>query len=261
MRRTTLSSPDRSAAEPRRVAAPRAAAAYNYTAERVLRVLEVVVFRPSTAPVVAEEIGVSDRTARRILHTLAAEEYVQPRLCREQRGYVYVPTARLMVMASQLATRLPLVRHSQAAVDKVKHRTGLAAYATVPAYDHVLVIAATRECSLRPWARLAAASDASGRLLLAHRDRWRESLGHTGRDRSIDAVTASDILRRGHALVAPAEGVASLAVVMLERGAPTASLALQGSHAELLADEEALAKRLQDVSVESARQEIAYMSA
>lgn len=70
---TTRSTPEPPSAETRRSAAIRAAAELNYTAQRVVKVLEVIVLRPSGAPMVAADLGISPRTARRILQTLTTE--------------------------------------------------------------------------------------------------------------------------------------------------------------------------------------------
>jgi len=98
-----------------RSAAAHPAVEINYTAERVLRALEVIALRPSTAPAVADVIGVHPRTARRILRTLAKERYVEQRPRCGRRTHAYEPTVRLLAMAAQLASRLELVQDASAA--------------------------------------------------------------------------------------------------------------------------------------------------
>src|SRR4051794_21613528 len=119
MRRTTPLTLEPSPSEARVAAAVRAAAKHSYTAERVLRALEVIVFRPSTAPTVAREIGVSNRTARRILETFVHEEYVEHRGGRGRAAREFVPTIRLLAMAAQLAARLPLIQRGRRAVCEI----------------------------------------------------------------------------------------------------------------------------------------------
>jgi predicted ArsR family transcriptional regulator len=91
MPRTTRSTPEPSGAETRRSAALRAAAEHNYTAQRVLQALEVIVLCPSSAPTVAEALGVQPRTARRMLKTLMKDQYVER---RGGRGRAAMTTSR-----------------------------------------------------------------------------------------------------------------------------------------------------------------------
>lgn len=248
--------PEPSPPEKRVAAALRTAAKHNYTAERVLRALEVIVLRPSTAPTVATEIGVSDRTARRILETLAQEEYVERRGGCGRAAREFVPTVRLLAMAAQLAARLPLIERGRRAVREIADEAQLAAYIVVPSYERVVLIAGSGEDIGRPWATLPACSDASGQVLLAHRERWRRSLAQAGPNRSIGEREAASIVERGHALVAPADGIGSLAVAVVDREQPIAALALRGSRARLVADQDALAELLTRAAAELAETDL-----
>ncbi|MGH2796255.1 MAG: helix-turn-helix domain-containing protein [Thermoleophilaceae bacterium] len=245
-----------SPAEARVAAAVRAAAKHNYTAERALRALEVIVLRPSTAPTVAREIGISDRTARRILETLVREEYVERHGGRGRAGREFVPTVRLLAMAAQLAARLPLIERSRRTVREIAEEAQLAAYIVVPCYERVVLIAGSGEDIWRPWATLPACSDASGQVLLAHRERWRRSLAEAGPDLSIGEREAARIVEQGHVLVAPADGIGSLAVAVVDREQPIAALALRGSRARLVADEGALAELLTRAAAELAKTDL-----
>jgi DNA-binding IclR family transcriptional regulator len=129
----------------------------NYTTQRVLRALEVVVLRPSTAPVVAEAIGIHPRTARRILGTLAAERFVGSEGARRHSSCLE-PTVRLLAVAAQLASRLPLVEHGQRGVEELHDATGLGAYIAVPSYGQVIVLARAGESATA----VAASSGARG---------------------------------------------------------------------------------------------------
>jgi DNA-binding IclR family transcriptional regulator len=138
----------------------------NYTGQRVLRALEVLVMRPTSAPGVAAKIGVHPRTARRILlYSLAVEQYVEHRGGRGRGASDYCPTARLLAMAGQLASQLPLVEYGRDAVREIEHQTELTAYVVVPCYLDVLVIACTVARALQPWTTLPASTDAAGRVL------------------------------------------------------------------------------------------------
>src|SRR4051812_12022861 len=116
---TTPSTPEPSR-ETRRHAAMRAAAEVNYTALRVLQALEVIVLHPSTAPTVAEAVGIDARTARRMLSTLSSERYVERRGGPGRAGHEYQATVRLLTLAARLAPRLPLVAAGRRAVRDVE---------------------------------------------------------------------------------------------------------------------------------------------
>jgi DNA-binding IclR family transcriptional regulator len=132
MPRTTRSTPEPPAAQTRCSAARRAAAEHNYTAQRVLQALEVIVFRPSSAPTVAAALGVHPRTARRILKTLSKEQYVELRRGRGRGAHDYQPSVRLLAMAAQLASRMPLVDAGRRAVREIERLTDTTAYVAVP---------------------------------------------------------------------------------------------------------------------------------
>src|SRR5919107_1355777 len=124
----TPSTPESSPETAPRRAVFRAAAEVNYTAQRVLRALEIIVLRPSSAPTVAEVLAVHPRTARRILQTLASEQYVERRGGKGRAAHEYQPTIRLLALAAQLALRLPLVAAARRAVRKIETETDLTAY-------------------------------------------------------------------------------------------------------------------------------------
>ena len=211
--------------------------------------------RPSTAPTVAREIGVSDRTARRILETLVQEEYVERRGGRGRAGREYVPTVRLLAMAAQLSARLPLIERGRPTVRAVAEAAQLTAYIVVPCYERVVLVAGRGDIG-RPWATLPACSDASGQVLLAHRERWRRSLIEAGGDVSIGEREAARIIEQGYALVAPADGIASIAVPVVDREQPIAALAVRGTTARVVADADALAELLARAASELAETDL-----
>jgi DNA-binding IclR family transcriptional regulator len=253
MSNTTPSTPEASSPAARQRAAIRSAADLNYTAQRVLRALEVIVLCPSAAPAVAAAIGVDPRTARRILKTLADEQYVERRKGRRRDVHNYQPTVRLLAMAAQLAPRLPLVTAGRRAVSEIEEQPSLAAYVAVPCYADVLVIAASGSRGVRPWATVPVGADAAGRVLLAHRDPWRRSLaeGDSGVSASDEEMAA--VRGRGFAsVVMPGERVGSLAVVVPAVAAPIAALAVRGPNADLSLRQDDLVAVLQRKAAEVA---------
>lgn len=146
----------------------------NYTAQRTLRSVETISFTPASAPSVAETLGVHARTARRMMLALAAEGYVERR-GRGRRAAVWRPTPRLLALAVQLRSRLPVVHHGQAVVAELNEITELCAALYAPSYLDVLVLASAGTASPPVWALLPAIESAPGRALLAHRDAWRGS--------------------------------------------------------------------------------------
>jgi DNA-binding IclR family transcriptional regulator len=195
----------------------------NYTAQRVLRALEVIVFRPSTAPVVAEAIGVNARTARRILGTLAHERYVERGHGRGRAAHAYTPTVRLLALAGQLAARIPIVDHGRRATAELHRDTRLGAYAAVPSYAHALVVARAGEHSPQLWTLRPAHDDAAGRLLLAYRHAWR----HSGESSAEGERAAAAIRAQGRVVVCDDTAV-SVAVPVPSDEPPIAALALHG---------------------------------
>lgn len=244
MSRTTQSS-EAAAPQGCRSAALAAATNQNYTAQRVLRVLEAITPRPSSAPVVAAAIGVHPRTARRILRTLASEGYVERRGGEGGRACEYQPTVRIVALAAAIATRLPLIQSARGAVHELERETELTAYVAVPCYSDVLVIAASGARSLRPWAMLPARADAAGRMLLAVREAWRNSVQRADPELAMDDDEVANVLARGYVQRSNGgEGTGSLAVAVPAPGSPIAALGLRGPAASLTVDQRALLMRL-----------------
>lgn len=213
----------------------------NYTAWRTIRALELVSWRPISALALADALKVDARTARRLVSVLVSEQYAERRTGRGRRQR-YVGTVRLLALAAQLARRLPLVEHGERAVHQLHERTGLTACLVVPSYADVLVLA--RAGSGRPWAceLLPAAETAAGRVLLAYRHSWRQSLADGNMEKTAEAIRAHGYEldgRRGadspRWLAAPVGHVR-----------PVAALALVGAGAPVDADEARLISQLLD---------------
>src|SRR3954452_22538139 len=115
-------------------AALQQAAGYNATADRVLGVLEAIVFGPATARRVADSIGGHSRTVQRIVRTLERAHYVERLRGGGAVADTFYPTVRLLAMAAQLAPRLPLVQRGDDAVGRLEAATECAADLAVPSY-------------------------------------------------------------------------------------------------------------------------------
>jgi DNA-binding IclR family transcriptional regulator len=231
------------------------AAEHNYTSQRVLQALEVIVLSPTTAPGVAASVGVNPRTARRILKTLVREQYVERRGGPGRGAHEYQPTVRLLAMAAQLGSRLPLVAAGRRAVATIETQTGLAAYVAVPCYADVLVIAASGSGGVRPWATLPASGDAAGRVLLVHREPWRRSLASVEPDVLVNDEEVAAVVSRGYAsVVTRGERCGSLAVVVPAAEAPIAAIAVCGASVELRAHEQDLVAALKRVAARVAQE-------
>jgi DNA-binding IclR family transcriptional regulator len=224
-----------------------AAAEHNYTAQRVLRALEVIILRPSSAPAVAAAVGIHARTARRILATLTNEGYVERRGGRGRGAHDYQATVRLLAMAAQLAPRLPLVTGGRQVIREIEQRSELTAYVAIPCYSDVLVVASSGARALRSWDTLPAHADAAGRILLAYRQPCRENLARFEPELAIDDNEAIAIVERGYVLGrGTSERCDSLAVVVPATPAPIAALAVQGSSETLTSDEHVLVTLLHE---------------
>jgi DNA-binding IclR family transcriptional regulator len=143
---------------------------------RTMQALEVLAFQPSSAPQVAEVLRVDNRTARRLLNRLAAEGWI---VRRDGRVKTYALSLRLVALASHFLERTPLTRAATAVVDRLHDRTGGVAHVTVPSYRAVLCLAQRGlDCASRPHAKelIPAHATAGGKVLLAHRTPWRDSI-------------------------------------------------------------------------------------
>jgi DNA-binding IclR family transcriptional regulator len=204
----------------------------SWYATRTLRALEILAFRPCTAPEMADALLVHPRTARRLLNRLLADGYVT-RTDGERR--LYAPTLRVVALASQVAGRSALAWEAVPFVERLHRETGVSSHLCVPSYDSVLCLV-HRTCAdtvpLRPQMReLAPAhTTAAGRVLLAHRARWGASvLAKLGLD---DPDELERIRRQGFAteegsragVAAPVFGADGEAVAALAVTAPAERL-------------------------------------
>jgi DNA-binding IclR family transcriptional regulator len=200
----------------------------NFATARALRTIEVLAFEPMSTARLAATIGLTVRTARRVLRTLEHEQYLQGGRPADGNGYVYTPTPRLLALAGQLAARLPFVAGGQEAVQCLHRRTDCDAYLVIPSFGDVLVLASAGRGAPPPWSLLPAAGCAGGRVLLAHRDSWRDTQRPTDEPRRAQEseLRPNEIRRRGHAIHRDGTGT-SIAVPVPTSPQPLAALALR----------------------------------
>jgi DNA-binding IclR family transcriptional regulator len=199
----------------------------NLTAARVLRSLEVLVFHAASAPTLAATMGIHDRTARRLLYSLADEGYVQPGTGNHRQRHAYSPTPRLLALAGQLAARMPLVTHGTRAVHQLNQATSLGAYLVVPSYGDVIVLASAGDHAPASWSLLPATESAGGSVLLAYRQSWRDAQRPTDdHTATLDPETRAAEVRRDGYAVDTQGNTTTLAVPVPMHPAPLAALVL-----------------------------------
>lgn len=173
---------------------------------RTLRAIEVLAFGPASAPQVADALRVDARTARRLLNRLANDGWV---VRIDGRVRTYTLSLRVVALASQFVERSPLTQAAVAAVAALHERTGGVAHVTVPSYRSVLCLAhCADDCPSRPHTGelIPAHATAAGKVLLAHRTPWRESV----LERPLERVTERTIV--------DPDAVRSQCDVVLEQG-------------------------------------------
>jgi len=139
-------------------------------APRPVEILELLALDTLTAPQVAAALGVHPRTARRHLQVLSSSGWAtsRPGLVR-----TYDVAVRPLAAIWQHLSRHPLLRAAVPVIAELEGDGALVELA-VPSFDEVLALRPTAD----GWhARgLPPHATAAGKLLLAHRDAWRERL-------------------------------------------------------------------------------------
>jgi len=149
-------------------------------ATRSMRALELLAFGPGSAADVAEYLRVDVRTARRLLKRLEADGYVA-RVSGEGRRRRYGATMRIVALAGQVVEHAELAELAAPFVKRLHEETGETAHLCMPSYRSVLCLVhydAGGPSVVRPQMRelVPTHCTAAGKALLAHRERWRESL-------------------------------------------------------------------------------------
>jgi DNA-binding IclR family transcriptional regulator len=161
-------------------------------------VLELLAFAPLSAPQLAAAMGAHPRTARRVLARLTEEGY----LTRDDDARrKYQPTMRLVALAAQVIENSTMARRARPYVTLLHERTGVAAHLVVPSYQQVvcLVHCADAEHDAAPRMRelVPAHATAGGKVLLAWRELWRESLLGRPLERYTDRTITDTYTLRG----------------------------------------------------------------
>jgi DNA-binding IclR family transcriptional regulator len=143
---------------------------------RTMQAMEVLAFQPLSAAQLAASLQVHPRTARRLLARLMEDGWVSRSTGRRR---TYAPTLRLVALAAQLAERAPLARAAAPVVSRLYEETGAVAHLAIPSYTSALcLVHRAGGPEARPQLRelMPAHATASGKVLLAYREPWRESV-------------------------------------------------------------------------------------
>ncbi len=145
---------------------------------RTLQALEVLAFQPSSAP----QLG--GRAAGPPAHRAAAAEPAASAdgwaTRSEGARRIYAPTMRIVALAAQLAERDPLaLARGAGRRGRLHDETGAVAHLAIPSYRSALcLVHEPGGPDARPQLRelVPAHATAAGKVLLAFRDDWRESV-------------------------------------------------------------------------------------
>jgi DNA-binding IclR family transcriptional regulator len=154
----------------------------------------LVAFQPLSAPQVAATLQIHPRTARRVLVRLHEEGYLTRSEDARRR---YAPSMRVVALAAQVTARSPLALRSLPFVAQLHEDARADAHLAVPSYLSALcVVHAGEPCGARihPRELVPSHCTAIGKVLLAWRQRWRDSvLRHT-----LERHTDSTIIDAAH---------------------------------------------------------------
>ena len=194
--------------------------------------------RPLSAPELATALQIHQRTARRLLRRLHAEDYVTPPAGPRRRYHL---TRRLAALGRQAIAHDELPRIAAPWVAALAGRTGHVATLWIPCYADVVCVLRAEPDGPIPQAMLGdlepAHATAPGKALLAHRDAWRDSIlaqplrRHTPRTLTDPRDLAAELTRirqRGHATDHGEhhEDVHAIAAPVFQAGDAVAALAV-----------------------------------
>jgi DNA-binding IclR family transcriptional regulator len=217
-----------------------------YYASRTLQALELLTFNDLSCPQVAAALQIHPRTARRLLLRLAADGYIEQTFDSRRR---YRATLRLAALGCQVVAHAELPRVAAPHVAELHATTGAVAHLMIPSYRGVACVVHCDD----PYARqppqprlrelLPAHATAAGKVLLAFRQPWRDSVLAGGlprySERTITAPrdierAATQIRTRGYAIDDGEYRSAThgIAAPVLVRGDVPAALAVSGVRRE-----------------------------
>ena len=210
-----------------------------------MRTVEFLAFGDLSVPQLAVALGAAPPTVRRVVARLLDDDYLT---VTDDRRRVYAPTMRLVALAAQIVHRSPLRRAGRPYVALAQQRTGATAHLLIPSYDSVLCLAHCDDSEQPVRAGLheivPAHCAAGGKVLLAWRDRWRESLlSHQLEQATSRTVTDAralrqelDVVRRQGFAVEDGElqpRVRAVAAPVRSRGHVVAALSVSGLRVDL----------------------------
>lgn len=149
-----------------------------YYACRTLQALELLTFQALSCPQLAATMQIHPRTARRLLVRLAADGYIEQTFDSRRR---YRTTLRLAALGSQLIAHAQLPRVAAPFVAELHADTGAAAHLAIPSYRGVACVVHCEHSGEEPpepmlRELLPAHASAAGKVLLAYRQPWRDSV-------------------------------------------------------------------------------------
>jgi DNA-binding IclR family transcriptional regulator len=165
-----------------------------YYASRTMRVLELLTFHDLSCPQVAANLQIHPRTARRLLLRLAADGYVEQTFDSRRR---YRATLRVAALGCQVIVHAKLPRVAAAYVAQLYATTGAVSHLFIPSYRGVACVlhcdGSRRGHCPEPMLRelLPAHATAAGKVLLAFRQPWRDSVLANALPRYTDATVTS----------------------------------------------------------------------
>jgi DNA-binding IclR family transcriptional regulator len=150
-----------------------------YYASRTLQALELLTFNDLSCPQLAAALEVHPRTARRMLVRLAADGYIEQTFDSRRR---YRATLRLAALGCHVIAHAELPRIAAPHVAELHTTTAAVAHLMIPSYRGVACVVHCHErCAggpPEPMLRelLPAHATAAGKVLLAFRQPWRDSV-------------------------------------------------------------------------------------
>ncbi|MEN3281461.1 MAG: IclR family transcriptional regulator, acetate operon repressor [Solirubrobacteraceae bacterium] len=176
-----------------------------YPVMHTVRALERLAFQPLSAPELALALQIHQRTARRLLARLAAEDHVTATPGHRRRYHL---TMRLAALGRQAVAHTRWLHSAAPWVATLAAQTGQPAGLWVPCYTDVVCVLAAHPGGPPPQPQLGelapAHASAPGRALLAHRTAWRHSLlaqpleRHTERTLTDPRELAADLDQTRH---------------------------------------------------------------
>jgi DNA-binding IclR family transcriptional regulator len=149
-----------------------------YYVSRTLQALELLTFDDLSCPQVATALQIHPRTARRLLVRLAADGYIEQTFDSRRR---YRATLRLAALGCQVIAHAELPRIAAPHVAELHATTCAVAHLMIPSYRGVACVVHCDDTFARrpdPMLRelLPAHATAAGKVLLAFRQPWRDSV-------------------------------------------------------------------------------------